>query len=82
MACSACGSLEQLRDRTGGLTHCPRAARSVFPPPRGNDVLLFPRVTLVMLAATLLQRRFGYYFSVNAAVSAAFWSAGSSRILR
>jgi len=36
--------------------------------PRGNDSTLFMVWSLCMLAAVLLQRRFGYYYSVNAAI--------------
>jgi oligosaccharyl transferase (archaeosortase A-associated) len=36
--------------------------------PRGNHVTLFVVWSLVMLVAVLSQRRFGYYFALNAAV--------------
>ena len=40
--------------------------------PRGNDVTLFLVWSLVMLGAVLLQRRFGYYYSVSAALLCGF----------
>lgn len=36
--------------------------------PKGNHVTLFVAWSLCMLAAVLFQRRFGYYYAVNAAV--------------
>lgn len=47
-----------------GIVVLMRSARS----PRGNDVLLLIVWSITMLVAVLLQRRFGYYYSVNAAV--------------
>ncbi|MCK5212565.1 MAG: hypothetical protein KAQ74_01475, partial [Dehalococcoidia bacterium] len=43
--------------------------------PRGNEVTLFVVWSLVMLAAVITQRRFGYYYSVNAAVLTGFITA-------
>jgi oligosaccharyl transferase (archaeosortase A-associated) len=40
--------------------------------PRGNDVTLLLVWSITMLAAVLLQRRFGYYYSVSTAVLCGF----------
>lgn len=45
-----------------------RAARR----PRGNHVTLFLTWSIVMFAAVMLQRRFGYYFAINAALLCGF----------
>ncbi len=42
---------------------------------RGNSVVLFAVWSFVMLFAVLLQRRFGYYYAVNAAVLCGFLTA-------
>jgi len=51
-----------------GIVVLLRSARS----PRGNDVMLLIVWSITMLVAVLLQRRFGYYYSVNAAVLCGF----------
>ena len=45
-----------------------RSSRS----PRGNHVVLFAVWSLIMLAAVLSQRRFGYYYMLNACVLSGF----------
>ena len=51
-----------------GIVVLLRSARS----PRGNDVTLLIVWSITMLVAVLLQRRFGYYYSVNAAILCGF----------
>jgi len=51
--------------------------------PHGNDVTLFVVWSLCMLLAVLLQRRFGYYYSVSAAILTgllAAWIWGSDYV--
>ncbi|MBN1151763.1 MAG: oligosaccharyl transferase, archaeosortase A system-associated, partial [Dehalococcoidia bacterium] len=43
--------------------------------PRGNDVTFFLVWSLVMLAAVMLQRRFGYYYAICAALLCGFLTA-------
>ena len=53
--------------------------------PRGNDVTLLLVWSLAMLGAVLLQRRFGYYFAIDAAILCGFlasWIFGHPYVRR